>query len=633
MYKKILFLLVLALATGAKAQEFSLEPKQDDKKPLWGYVNRSNGKWVVKPTYNLAEPFKTGADGKPRALVTKGNLQGYIGSDGKPLGAGIVFESIEPTMEGPNMIVAVKGMKGIIDPDGVYLQKPEISEIQPLGSEGYIIKVKGKKGFLSPEGKSVIEPVYSDIKTSEEDVFIVYKGGKAGLLSRQGEMLLAPDKYSDVIKFGDNWKIKKGDKVGLFDSKQRALLVAPDYTDVMEPFTYSGGTLYPVRKKKDKWGALGADGKEIISFKNQTLTPLRPLDAVRLNRNKVGDRLFIPAEKLYLELSSYNEKQQGPFKIINLTVAEPSEKTPRNIFAGLSSSECYNYDKNYKERMDAYRKLGPESSFQIVVDRQGKFRGPDARVNSLGNNWLVSRSKGPWVVYDLYGEQSDFIKFNGPIDASSPTGDWFSDGRSIIFSDLSVYFYIDCGDQLKFISKERDKWYPMVNNTPNFSESYDMVAGGGYNYAMVKKGEKWGLFSKKLIVPCEYDSFKDINRNAWLEVRIDDFVGLFDLKTEKWILSPDNKIKSYEFYNSDSNSPILIYNGNWGLANSKGQITMPMTSTKEAVLKSLQPKKPKPEPSNNQSKQKKQQTVKETNKSTKRSTGTDFQESKEKRRF
>ena len=63
----------------------------------------------------------------------------------------------------------------------------------------------------------------------------------------------------------------------------------------------------------------------------------------------------------------------------------------------------------------------------------------------------------------------------------------------------------------------------------------------------------------------------------------------------------------------------------WQMANSAGQITLPMTSTKETVLKSLAPKTSVPQKPK-QSKQKTQQPTKEQKPKT-------TQESKEKRRF
>lgn len=238
---------------GGNAQNVLLEPKQDSKKPLWGYVDPSTGKWVVKPAYDAAEAYTQGPDGKYRALVTKGKVQGFLGRDGKPSGAGIVFEKFEPLMKGPNKIVTVKGKYGIISPDGDYVQQPVISSLRPMDADGYIVDVKGKKGFISPVGLTLVAPLYTDITTDGTDVFILSKGNKKGLMSRKGDVLLEPSGFDGISRYGAYWKVKKGDKTGLFDASKRAVLLEAKYADVLEPFSYGGGVVYPVKKKNGKW--------------------------------------------------------------------------------------------------------------------------------------------------------------------------------------------------------------------------------------------------------------------------------------------------------------------------------------------------------------------------------------------
>lgn len=622
MYKKILFLVVLALALGSKAQNVSIEPKKDEKKPLWGYVNTSTGKWVVKPAYDVAEPFKAGADGVSRALVSKGKVKGFIGADGKPLGAGIVFESIEPIMAGNNMIVSVKGSKGIIAPDASYVQKPEITDLTPLGTEGYIATVKGKKGILSPEGDYVISPLYDDIKTSENDVFIVYKGGKAGILSRKGDVILEPSKYNDVVRANDYWEIKKGNKRGLFDSLRRSVVVPVEYAEILEPLTVSGGDVFPVKKKNGKWGVVGSYGKEIIGCKNQELTPLPGLNAIRVFKNKKeGNRLFFPAQNLFLNLSLWKEKKEGPFHVINFSLKQPL----RNISGGQSV-------ERYLEEYDTYdinQNSGRNENFQVIIDKNGNSFGGRSKLKSVGSHWLLINSWAPWIIYDLNGNPELRTPLFGTSDlSSSPSESWFSDGSYILFSDLSIYPVVHCGNRLKFIDKNKENnWVPMRNDVVDFNYTpYEEVEALGADLAAVKKNGKWGIFAENQILPCGYDGLKGASRNGWIEAQSDEFVALYNPADEKWILSPDEKILSYEFYNSSNTSPILIYNGKWGLANHLGHITMPMASTKEAVLKSLEPKQPKKvvQPA----KPKKQPTPPKENKKPQKSNKTQFQESK-----
>lgn len=628
MIKKFLILFAIVLSLGSKAQNIALEPKQDIKKQLWGYVNGTTGNWVVKPTYNTAESFKNGADGKFKALVTKGNLKGYIGPDGKPLGAGIVFETMEPLMEGDNQIVSVKGKKGVIAPDALYIIKPEISDISPLGSEGYIVTVNGKMGVLSPEGKYTVQPIYESVKPVDDDVFIVHKGGKAGILSRKGEMMLVPSKYDDVNRFGNYWKIKKGDKVGVFDPAKRVVVVPADYADVMQPVNFPGGFIYPVKKGNGKWGAVDGSGKEIISCKNQALTPVPALNAIRVYRNNVGERLYFPARGLYLELDAWNDREEGPFRLIRGKVDVPSERTPDNLILGLSFAEHMSYRDNYRARVATYNDLGPQKSFQILTDNVGNVLGTDGQIRTFGTHWLLISGSQPWKVYDAYGNVELETPLRGTVFNLSDT--WISDGRYILYPDLNVYPIKRFGNNLGFIDKgENAGLIPLVDGVQDVNApSFDEVEALGPNLVLVKKDGKWGLYSDTQLLPCLFDNIKELDRNGWLEVKHNSYVGIYSPYAKRWIISPESKVKSYEFYNFSSYSPILIYNGKWGLVSDTGQIRMPMTSTKEEILKQLTNNYTPAPKNNSQPRQNKPQTPKE-----KKTKTTEFQESKEKRRF
>lgn len=635
MNRFILSLCICVISLISHAQGISLEPRQDSKKPLWGYVNPSTGKWVVKPRYTEAEPFRQGADGKPRALVAKGNLKGFLGVDGNPLGAGIVFESIEPMMAGNNLIVSVKGKKGIVSPDGVYLHKPELTEISPLGDEGYVITLKGKKGIISPDGQSVVEPLYSDIDTSEEGVFIVNKGGKKGLLSRNGEMLLQPSKFEDITRLNNYWKVKKGNKVGLFDPSKRIVLVDAKYAEVMEPFSFPGGIIFPVMTTKGKWGAINSLGKEIIKCKNRELTPLPSLKAIRVLRNNVGNRLYFPIEDLFLELSSWSEEKLGPFMIFSGKVDIPSENTPTEKIAGLSFGEHAGYSNNYEYRKAVYNNLGNKRAFKIATDSKGNSLGDNGGVAPLGDKWLVMTGSSPWAIYDSSGLKLQETDIRGTACGYSPTQGWYATESKVIFPDLNVYKMASCGSDLQFIDKDgQGNWIPMVNDIPRFDAvPYDEIIPLDETSASVRRNGKWGLFSinSELLSP-QYESIIGISRKPYLEVRTGEHVGIYNPTLKTWILPLSYNILSYEFYNSKDDSPLLIYNGKWGLADATGQITMPMAYDKNEVLDSLKPKISKPV-DQTPTKTTKQQTVKKPTEKPKKKSNTEFQESKERRHF
>lgn len=617
--------------TGAFSQTVSLEPKQDAKKSLWGYVDKSTGKWVVKPVYTSAEPFRQMPDGNTRALVRKGNLQGYLGLDGKPLGAGVVFESIEPVMEGYNLIVGVKGKKGVINPDGVYLQKPEITEISALGNEGYFITSKGKKGFLTPSGETRIAPLYSAIDASVEDVFIVDKGGKAGLLSRTGSVLLEPSKFEKITKFGDYWKVWKGGKAGLFDPRKKVVLAEPKFKDVLEPFAYSGGVVVPVLKPNDKWGAVDTEGNEVLKCKNQLLTPVAAIGAIRVFRNKVGNRLYFPGDNLFLELESWEENDKGPFRVISGKVEEPSESTPDRMVIGLSFAEHMGYRNNFSKRKAAYQNLGKNKSFTMMTDKKGNTRSGVIAVEPLGVNWITVSDSEPWQVYDGAGNLLLTTNLTGPDFISAPSLTWVSDGRNAVLQDLSVHPILIFGNNLQFIDKDdNNSWVALENGKPSRNSGvYSSVSKLEENLVVVKKDGKAGLYNYDgPVLPCEYDSFAQSSRNGIYEVRKNGFIGLYKPDSKTWILSPDKGVKNYEFINSGSGYKILINNGKWGLADLDGNITMKMAYDKDTVLNSLRPK----QNSTNKNKPVSKSSKTVTKETEKKRTNVEFQESTEKRR-
>lgn len=71
-----------------------LTPKSDPNKGTWGFVD-ANDKWVVKPKYTKAEPFRKMPDGRMASRVTDKEKTGYVDEAGKPIGAGISFLAID----------------------------------------------------------------------------------------------------------------------------------------------------------------------------------------------------------------------------------------------------------------------------------------------------------------------------------------------------------------------------------------------------------------------------------------------------------------------------------------------------------------------------------------------------------
>ncbi|MDE6809207.1 MAG: WG repeat-containing protein [Muribaculaceae bacterium] len=590
---RILSLICISvLSVTLYAQSTLPELKQDEKTALWGLIDLTTGKWVVKPNYTV----------------------------------------IEPVMEGNNKIVSVKGKKGIITPDGGYLQRPEITELNPVGSEGYITVVKGKKGFISSQGSIILPAEYSDIDTSEADFFIVKKGDKAGLTSRKGEILLEPSKYNEVTRFDNYWKIKKGNKTGLFDASKRTVLVEPNYADILKPVILgTGEVIIPAKKQNDKWGALSTSGKEVIKFRNQRMTSIPAMNAIRVYRNKIGDRLYFIDPGLFLELRSWDEKTMGPFHIISGELEKPSLNTPDHMIVALTFGEHATYSSNYEQRKSVYDNFGFNKTFKVVTDKNGKSVGEsNSKIEPFANgSWLVINERRPWVVYDADGNVIVESDIRGSLYNHSASQGWYATKNKVLFPDLKVYNIKDCGPALNFIDKDgKGSWIPMIDGVVDFeTEPCDDVKKLGINLAAVCKSGNWGVYAKgeQLISP-QFDAITESPREWYIEVIKDGKIGLYNLKTRKWVLPVSYNLQKYEFYNNNADSPIFIYNGKWGLADANGNIIKKMVFDKNTITDSLKPK-PTVE-SKSQKPQKKPTTETKRKKS-----NTDFQESKEKRRF
>lgn len=602
----------------ALAQAPSLEPKQDAKKPLWGFVNPQNSKWVVKPTYNVVNPFEEGPDGKYRALVQKGTMQGWLGVDGKPLGAGIVFENIEPLMQGNNMLVTVKGKKGIINLDGVYQLKPEFTEVSPLGNEGYLVTLKGKKGFLSPSGEMKVQPLYDDIATTVPDYFIVSKGGKAGIVSRSGQLVLEPGEYNSVSPIaGDRWKVVKGDKSGMYNVATRTLEVKPEYKIVGYPLEMPGNIIYPVCKTNGKWGAVNSMGKEVIKCKNQEMVPVPQLKAIMVRRNAVGHRLYLPEYDVFLELDAFNTTKAGPFNVVMGIVSKPSRNVPAGI-SGLSIGEMGAYEGTYSTRERAYNALG-NRDFVIVTDADGNLisNNPNFGMTELGNLYLVRPSKkDTWKIYSKDGKLLHSSKDSGDMNWSSEEG-WVATDNTIFYPDGTTYDFLPVGTELAFRRTDSSQpWTRLVNDRPDPTQLFDevIVTPGDTHTAAVRRDGKWGVLvdgttkleckfpspvrsldeqtdyflvgnvgktglmdkGGNVVIPMEYDSITESYRKGCYVVYAPTTNGLYDLDNKSWII-PMGKYSDWNFINT-KDVPyeqkyfwIYDHNDNVGIADPQGK--------------------------------------------------------------
>lgn len=486
-------LAVMALADAPMLSAQNVKPTFDEKKNAWGFIGNNNGKWVLKPKFEKAEEFKPLADGKLRSVVTSRGLMGLVDENGKLLTPGAVFESIEP-LEGTLMLVKVKGKRGVINSDGVYMIKPEIDSMDPLGSEGWEVLVKSKRGIMDPKGHFTVEPVYDDLSADLEGYFKVWKGGKCGLLARDGKTLIAASYYTDVLPFGDYWKVKKGDKTGLYDLGRGVLLSKVDFEDVGEPLSVNGHTYVPVRKN-ELWGAVDETGREVVKYRNNTMDLIRAKNMYYVTRNDVGSRLWFPESNAYLEVTIDHNGQAGPFNLMHGRIAEPTDECPTSLRKILSGDERKEWRRTAGIRRSLYAGFDG-GYFSLLTDVEGRLVSDEATgVKPLDRFFLVDERNG----YDLY-DGSGVIMAKGLTKNYRQAGDWWIFNNKALSPMGEVLTGQKCGEQ-QFMQSKDGLWHPFADGWMA-DEGYEYVElGDGYIHC--RRGGKWGVLNgAEEIVKC-----------------------------------------------------------------------------------------------------------------------------------
>lgn len=609
--KRIFLILIVSALTiiGCYAKSLTPQLKQSEENSLWGFTDPATGNWLVKPVYTDAKPFKMGADGKFRALVQKNGKQGFLGENGKPLGAGVKFDKIESLKQGNNMFVWVNGKQGIIDLDGRYIIKPDISYVEPIEAEGYIVTVKDKKGLVSPEGNIIIKPDYSVIDLSLDGYFIVQKKGKIGLFSRSGECLIDAKKYTGIEPNGDYWFIRDKNKIGLYDPATNNVLVKPDYSQIGEPTVIENNILIPVRNFKNEWGAVGPSQKEVIKCDYKNLSVLPALKAILVREGDDGHKLWFPKNKVFLELEKWDETKSGPFKNVKAKIAVPESPT------GLAA---INSKSNYINQLNEYKSL-PSHEFSLVIDADGQKVGDigSVKLQNFGKQWLVApRENACWSLYDADGRFIKTTSLTGEKFTTTKDGSWIASGNRILTADGEEGDYVSCGDKLQFMRNTlNNQWSPIVNgHILKDSQTFSDIKPEGPNTASVCNNNKWGMFSDgKLRIDCtlptplrnskfkgffetgspgtlgllsnsgrillepKYSSFDKTSNPDVIAVTSSDKMGLYNLQKNSWLIPIDRNYTDVEYIDKDkNNSQIWIYRGDLGgVADTDGKEIIP----------------------------------------------------------
>lgn len=571
----VLFFILVGVAVGLSAQQ--LEPRKDGKTGKWGYVEKGTEKWVVKPKYETAEKFEARPNGKKTSLVTLKGKQGFVDESGKELGAGIVFEKIEPIIRGISpsntMFVTVKDKKGLIDYEGVYIIKPELTEVVKFNPDKYFVKKKNKIGLINVEGSYLLDLIYDEITPAELSTLIIRKGGKTGLADREGKIILEPIKYTDIAHFElFDWIIYKKEKKGLYRSLDNKVIIEPEYNEISHPVSISGEEYYKVRKNS-KWGLVDNTGKRVLKCNSKRLYTL-PYGVYANKSYLDGEGIFFLPSLSFRPAHNVTEKKMGPFNEISIS-------TDNGVYlvAALPSGLSFSINNNIEKIGDYY----------------------------LLSSWDKNNEKS--TVYSVFSLECEPLMLNS---TSVPqfVNNWLVGSDEAISKDNTVYKNRVINN-FTFIEQKDGKGFTFIENPTLNNEVFEDIAMfKGFEAVNVKKNGKWGLLLKegllvdyisetplepfsnvvylfsqngkkgivnnesKVMIESIYDDIKLDKSNRDLIVYDGKKTGCYSLTNNSWVISPTDMYNSISSLSKDS---YLVENDHkYGVIGSNGKAILPI---------------------------------------------------------
>lgn len=441
------------------------------------------------PKFESAAPFETRPDGIRSSEVLEKGLIGYMGTDGKLLGNGVVFEKVEPLSD-KAMLVRVKGKYGVTTYGCVYIIKPELSSIERIDSDRMLIDLKGKKGIIDNNGNYTV----------------------------------APAEFTSIKPFGRYWKVGKGNKTGLYDLNTNTLLVKADYDNVAEPQSVDGETYIPVLKG-DKWGAVDSRGKEVLKCRNSKVMPVAEMGLFLIERPGYGYRLWFPRENVFLEMQLTSDRTIGPFRSITGEIDRPQDSYPARIASAVRFDEIGQWVNTLPMRQQVYRTKFPSGRFSAMLNKNGNLVSsrPGAAINSIGNFYEVT-GNGLTDIYDADGNRL----LEGIGKKATLKNGWLFCETTVLSPDGSKYNMTTDGTTV-FMQDNTLKWH-YFDGSRMAETGYDTVEFSD-SIAHVCRDGRWGLFKNgRESVACQHPAKLEYSPQLkGIIVRQSGLIGLNDI--------------------------------------------------------------------------------------------------------
>ncbi|MCM1428626.1 MAG: WG repeat-containing protein [Clostridium sp.] len=521
-----------------------VEPKLDSQKNLWGYV-QADGKWAIKPKFDKAGPYVKMPNGKELSEVRQKGLIGYVDANGKILGPGVVFESVSP-LDGEAMLVSVKGKQGIINCDGIYLIKPELTDMESLGGDGYIVSIKDKKGVVDRQGKTIIPIEYDEVDAELPGYFKLMKGGKCGLTDRKGTFLIAPGEYTNIQQFGDYWKVSKDDKKGLLNHDGSKIIVKAEYSDIDQPIIIKKVMYTPV-EKNGKWGIIDSTGTLAKKCEYSSVQAFPSKDFIYLTRVGNKPQMWFASDGTTLNGVIEQDEEIGPFRAITGYVDTPASSD--RIGARIRA-------RNF-----------PEGRLTLLLNTQGELVSDQStNVKKVGRNYIVGGNGRPLTVLDTEGN----TLIDGLQGSYEQAGEWLIFPTYAISPEGKKVDALEIGD-MRLMKGSDSKWHVLQEGALK-ETGYDEVAADG-DKANVKRDGRWGILKNgKETVRCLYSEpvVYDADLKGYT-VKENDRVGLIVNKTGKTIHPEYDEIECLLLSYNDTDFYRVKRNGLTGLVSDQGE--------------------------------------------------------------
>lgn len=489
--------LLMLGSTSLLAQNVTLQ--QDAKKGTWGYSFPS-GKWAVKPKYDSALPFEKFPDNRWVSKVSLKGLSGYVDENGKPLGAGIIFESIERLSDNA-LLVKTKGKYGVVNNAMTYILKPEMTEVNSIDADRFIVNTKGKFGIINRKGQYLLDPLFSSIDLSIPNFIRVMKGNKCGLYSQDYKMVIEPKEFTAIEPYFNYWKVYKDKKVGLYSTADKLFFTKVDYQNVDLPINISGQFYTPIQKPNGKWGAVTKDGKERLKCRYNEISAIPELKLFFVTRKGFDHRLWFPAENVFLDLDVTKKTQNGPFQIISGYLDTPTTEPPARIYSSLRLDEVFDWDTTYPVRRKLYNELFPDGVFNAILNKDGKLVSSSSSTSIKNSDGYYFLSSG-YSSNDIYDPSGSLVMKNAPRDYKASYG-WLFFNESALSPDHTIFPVMQVDDMTAIKLPSDGRWHLWNKGVTDANGYQTLKKEDSFVHAL--RDGKWGILKNgRETIKCLY---------------------------------------------------------------------------------------------------------------------------------